>query len=187
MRTSHPFTRSIAALLLLGAATCAQAKEHEGWVYNGLSGWGSASLDELDADSFSSNPTFGYRWGDIGVEVGYGWFGDFDDEYDIGTHHIDAEASLSGWNFGVNFNHDMSERWSVQGRGGVFTWDVDGSLHDSVLASVVDFDDDGTDWYAGGSITYRTTKRSSLGLGYTHFAAGDADVDLWGLSTEFRF
>jgi hypothetical protein len=187
MRANHPLTRSLAALLLFAAASCAQAKEHEGWVYNGLSGWGSASLDGLDDSSFSSNPTIGYRWGNFGVEVGYGWFGDFEEDFDSGTHHIQTEATLRGINFGANFNHDLSDRWSLQGRAGMFTWDVDGSLDDSLLAGVVDFDDDGTDWYAGGSITYRTTKRSSVGLGYTHFAAGDADIDLWGLSTEFRF
>jgi hypothetical protein len=187
MHCKHPLTRSLAALLLLGAASCAQAKEHEGWVYNGLSGWGSASLEGLDDSSFSSNPTIGYRWGNIGVEAGYGWFGDFEEKFENGTHHIDTEATLRGFNVGANFNHDFGGKWSLQGRAGVFLWNVDGSFDDSLLSSVVDFDDDGTDWYAGGSITYQTTKRSSLGLGYTHFAAGDADIDLWGLSTEFRF
>jgi hypothetical protein len=187
MRANHLLTRSLTALLLLGAATCAQAKEHEGWVYNGLSGWGSASLDDLDDSSFSSNPTMGYRWGNFGIEVGYGWFGDFEEDLEIGAHHIETDAQLTGWNFGVNFNKDLNEKWSLQGRGGAFTWDVDGSIDDSLLSDVVDFDDDGTDWYVGGSITYQTTKRSSLGLGYTYFAAGDADVSLWGLSTEFSF
>ena len=187
MRANHPLTRSIAALLLLGAATCAQAKEHEGWVYNGLSGWGTASIEDLDDSTFSSNPTLGYRWGNIGVEAGYGWFGDFEEEFEVGNQSIRTEAKLTGFNFGMNFNKDLSEKWSLQGRGGVFTWDVDGSIDDSLLADVVDFDDDGTDWYIGASISYQTTKRTSLGLGYTYFAAGDADVSLWGLSTELRF
>jgi hypothetical protein len=185
MRANHLLTRTLAAILLFGAATCAQAKDHEGWVYNGLSGWGNADLEELDASSFSSNPNIGYRWGAIGIEVGYGWFGDFEDDFDVGASQFDVDASLGGWNAGLNFNHQFAERWSIQGRGGLFTWDVDGSIDDGTIE--VDFDDDGTDWYLGGSITFEATKRTSIGLGYTHFAAGEGDVDLWGMSTEFRF
>jgi hypothetical protein len=187
MRAKHPLLRPLAALLLIAAASGAQAKEHEGWVYNGYTGWGSASLDGLDDSSFSSNPTIGYRWGAFGVEVGYGWFGDFEEDFVNGAHEIKTEASLDGWNVGANFNHDVSEKWSIQARAGMFTWNVDGSVDDNLLPAAIDFEDDGTDWYAGASMTWQATKRSSVGLGYTHFAAGDADLDLWSLATEFRF
>ena len=174
------------SVLLLGAAGSAQAKEYRGWVYNGATGWGKASLDDLQDSNFASDSSIGYRWGGFGVEIGHAWFGNFKDSQVSGPLTIDTEASVSGWNAGLNFNHDLNERWALQLRGGLFNWDVDGSVDDNVSPRLK-FKDSGNDWYAGASVTWQWRKRSSVGLGYTHYKAGDADLDVWGVASEYRF
>jgi hypothetical protein len=161
------------------------AIEHKGWVYNGLTGSASIQEDGLGDRSLSSNSSFGYRWGRIGVEVGNGYFGEFEDEVVIGGTPFDVDTELAGWTGGVNYNRDLNARWSVQGRAGLFNWNADGHVTDD--AGRIAFEDSGTDFYAGASIDYRWSKRSSIGLAYTRFQADDASVDLWGMHSEFRF
>lgn len=180
------------ALAVLAAAFSAPAfaTEHEGWVYNGLTGMGSASADlgsgrELSDDTFSSNPNIGYRWGTFGLEAGFALFGKYERNFSgVG----DSKLKVNGWNVGANVNSDISDKWSVQGRVGVFGWNADLDF-DFVNPAIADLSasDSGNDYYAGASIDYKWSKRSSFGLGYTYFKAGDADVSLWGLHSEFRF
>jgi hypothetical protein len=173
-------------LLLLGVAVSAQAKEHQGWVYNGQTGFSRASFSGLDDSALASDSSIGYRWGDFGVELGHAWFGKFKQSTSNGTHTIDVRADFSGWNAGVNYNHDLSEKWALQLRAGLFRWDVDGSVDDNLLTAVK-FSDSGNDWYAGASVSHTWRKRSSIGLGYTHYHAGDADIDVLGIQSEYRF
>ena len=179
-------TLALAAALGLISAMPAHASEHTGWVYNGTTGEGSINEDGLKDSSLSSNPNIGYRWGSIGAELGYSFFSTFKDETVNGTLTIDTQARFKGWNAGANFNHNLSDKWSLQARAGVFAWHMEGSVDDDVLAAV-NFDDKGTNWYAGASIDYTWSKRASVGLGYSHYKAGSTDLDLWGLHSEFRF
>ena len=180
---------AVAALAALFSAPVL-ATEHEGWVYNGLSGLGDVDEDQFSDDSFSSNMNIGYSWGVVGVEVGYTFFGDFEDKVNVGNTQIKTELDVSGWNLGVNVNGDLNESWSIQGRAGVFGWDADAKVESGGLR--VDADDDGTDWYAGVSIDWNWSKRSSIGFGYTYYSVGgdddlDAGIHLYGLHSEFRF
>ena len=179
---------TLAAAVALGllSAMPAHATEHTGWIYNGLTGIGSVSEDGLKDSGLSSNSNIGYRWGPIGVELGHTFFSTFKDETVNGTLTTDTRARFKGWNAGVNLNHDLSDKWSVQARAGAFAWHVEGSVDDNVLTAVK-FDDKGSNWYAGAAIDYTWRKRSSIGLGYTHYKAGSTDLDLWGLHSEFRF
>jgi OOP family OmpA-OmpF porin len=186
MRRQLSITRSFALVLLLCGAGHAQAEEFRGWVYNGLTGWGSASRSGFDDSALASNPSLGYRWGNLGVEVGHAWFATFDDSQGSGADALDARLRMKGWTLGLDFNHDLAERWALQGRAGVFHWSGDGSLDDGV-APAVDFKDSGDDWYAGASLEWRWRKRTSLGLGYTHYRAGETDIDVWGIASEHRF
>ena len=70
-------TRTLAALLLLGLAAQAQAKEYKGFVYNGQTGWADVKYSGLEDSSLGSNSSIGYRWGVVGFEVGHVWFGTF--------------------------------------------------------------------------------------------------------------
>jgi hypothetical protein len=73
------------------------ATEHTGWVYNGNTGWGQVDEDQFDDVSFSSSTNLGYRWGIVGVEVGYAWIGEFEDKIDVGNTQIKTELDVSGW------------------------------------------------------------------------------------------
>jgi hypothetical protein len=163
------------------------ADEYKGWVYNGLTGVGSVSQDDLSDNTLASNSSIGYRWGKLGIEVGHAYFGKFEDSTEVSGSSLDVDTSVAGWNLGLTFNHnlDKSSKWSLQGRVGVFDWSADG--HVASGPTRIAFDDSGNDWYAGASIDYRWRKRSSVGLGYTWFKADQADLSVWGLHTEFRF
>jgi hypothetical protein len=177
---------SLAALLLLGVASQAQAKEFKGFVYNGQTGWASVKYSGLEDDALGSNSNIGYRWGFVGVEVGHVWFSTFEDDRHYPTADYETEADIGGWNAGLTFNSDLNDKWAVQLRAGAFNWDLDGSV-DSTLPSHLDLEDDGTDWYVGASATWNWTKRSSIGIGYTRYRADKTDIDVIGFSSEYRF
>lgn len=173
-----------AAALFSGQAL---ADEYKGWVYNGLTGAGSVNQDDLSDNALASNSSIGYRWGSLGIEVGHVYFGKFEDSTEVNGSRLNVDTSVEGWNLGVTFNRNLGKnnKWSLQGRVGVFDWSADG--HAALGPTRIAFDDSGNDWYAGGSIDYRWRKRSSVGLGYTWFKADQADISVWGLHTEFRF
>lgn len=172
------------ALALLAAVFSAPsfAAEHEGWVYNGLTGMGYASADtgfgDISDDAFTSNSNIGYRWGVVGVELGYTKFGSFRDN----TGGFDFESDLDGFNVGMTVDRNLSDKWSMQGRAGVFAWKADLDLNGANIAR-----NDGTDYYLGVSIDYNWKAKSSIGLGYTYYRADEVDVSLWGLHSEYRF
>ena len=177
-------SRTLAALLLLGLAAQAQAKEYKGVVYNGQTGFAWVSDGDLEDNAFASNSNIGYRWGFVGVEVGHAWFGKFEDSHGSSLGDVDVEARFKGWTAGLNFNTDFNDRWAGQLRAGMFAWNVDGAVTGAVTQ---DFDDDGNDWYVGASATWQWKARSSLGIGYTRDKAGDTHIDVVGLASEYRF
>ena len=170
-------------LALVSGQVC--ANEHQGWVYNGLTGWSSANDSGLSDTAFGSNSNIGYRWGTVGIEVGHTFFGTFKDSQVVSGVNVDVDSKVDGWNAGLNFNHDFDDKWSLQGRLGVFDWHDHG--HVEVAGSRVHFSDSGNDWYAGLSIDRQWRKRSAIGFGYTWYKANNARIQLWGLHTEYRF
>jgi hypothetical protein len=182
-----PIRTFLALALAASCATPALAGEHAGWVYNGMTGSATLQADHLDNGRFASNPNLGYRWGMFGVEAGYtSTFGRFQDAFVLGGARYATDAKVSGWNLGVNANHDFGKRWSVQGRAGLFAWDAETRI--TAPSGVrVSAEDSGHDWYAGASLDYAWSKKSSVGLGYARYAVGDADMDLWGMHSEYRF
>jgi hypothetical protein len=179
--------RYFVALTVLAAAFPASgiASEHKGWVYGGLTGWSTASDGDLGDGNFGSNSSIGYRWGRVGIEVGHSYFGKFNDNSVAGGIGVDVDEKIDGWNAGINFNHDLDEKWSMQGRIGVFDWHSDG--HAAAGGSRLGFSDSGSDWYAGLSVDHKWRRRSGIGLGYTYFKADNASIHLWGVHSEFRF
>jgi hypothetical protein len=186
MHRNHKMLRMLAALLLAGFASQASAEEFEGWVYDGLTGWGKASSNGFDDSAMTSNPSLGYRWGAWGVEVGHACDGTLEDSQVDGPLTIDAGQRIHGWTVGVDFNHDLAERWSLRARAGWFAWDAKTQFDDHVGPDL-EFDDSGDDWYAGATLQWQWRKTTSLGIGYTHYNAGDTDVDVVGFSSEYRF
>src|SRR3982750_2164398 len=107
MRRKFPI--ALSAILLLGFGGTAGAEEFHGWVYNGLTGWGRASSTGFDDTALGSNPSLGSRWGALGVELGYGGVGKFEDSRHDGTLDLDARQRVQGWTAGLDFNHDLAE------------------------------------------------------------------------------
>jgi opacity protein-like surface antigen len=204
-------TMLVLGLLAALGSAAAPAAEHTGWVYDGLIGSGSTSENNVAGsgfrfsdNAFSSNANIGYRWGWFGVEAGYSYFDKFKDSFTVpngfgGSTTFGVDTKVRGWNAGVNLNHNFTENWSVQGRGGVFGWDTKSSVSDGFTQ--LRQTDNGTDWYAGASLDYSFDadsgwlSHSSLGLGYTYYkisgntfsAALSPHINMWGLHSEFRF
>jgi len=186
MRRCTPFPLSLFALALAGACAHAQAAEYKGWVYNGLTGWGTASAAGLEDSGLASNPDFGYRWGRFGVEAGPAWFAELKESHEAGIDMIDTRVKLSGWNAGMNFNHDLGDKWALLLRAGLFNWNLEGKV-DEHLGPVSKFTDSGNDWYAGAAVHWHWRKRTDVGFGYTRYRAGDGNLDVWGIASEHRF
>jgi hypothetical protein len=181
-----PIPRALVAILLLGLAGQAGAAEFRGWVYDGLTGWSRAENSGFGDSALASNPSLGYRWGTLGVELGHAWFGKYEDSQDIGATTFDVQQRVKGWTAGLNFNHDLAPRWSMQARAGLFDWSAESRLEDGVSPALKS-KDDGKDWYAGAAIKWQWHKYTDLGLGFTHYKAGDTGINVVGLATEHRF
>ena len=188
--------RSPLALLALAVALspAAFAAEHDGWVYNGLTGAASFEEGGVDDTAFGSSSAFGYRWGEFGVDVGYTGFGTFEDKLSSATGSVKLEADVGGWTAGITANANLNDSWSIQGRLGAYGWNADGEVKSGTTR--VAFDDDGVDWYAGVSLDYnwswnqKWAKRASIGLGVTNYRLGGdvgTNIMLVGLHSEFRF
>jgi hypothetical protein len=175
---------ALAAVAALFSTPVFATADFQGWAYNGMTGWGSFDGNHIKDSGWASNPTIGYRWGTFGIDAGYAWFGNFQDK--VGNVKVDFD--LGGWTAGVNVNGDLSDKWAVQGRVGVFGWDA--SAHTNVAGVRVKESDNGTDYYIGVAIDYNFTKRYSLGLGYAYYNVGgaaNASVGVFGVTSEFRF
>ena len=98
----------------------------------------------------------------------------------------DVQQRVKGWTAGVDFSHDFAPRWSMQARAGLFAWDVETRLDDGA-SPTLEAKDKGNDWYAGASVEWQWRKRTSFGLGFTRYKAGDTGINVVGLATEHRF
>jgi hypothetical protein len=161
------------------------AREHQGWTYDGLTGGGWISDNDLSDTALASTSNLGYRWGAVGFEVGHVYFGTFEDSSTFSGTTVNVDSHIDGWTVGLNATHDINEKWSVQGRIGVFDWNAEG--HVASGASRVRFSDSGNDWYLGASIDHKWRKHSDIGFGYTYFKVNDANIGLWGVHSEYRF
>src|SRR4249919_3203451 len=104
----------VLALLAATLPGSVAASEYKGWVYEGLTGWSSASEGDLSDSNFGSNSSIGYRWGRVGIEVGHGFFGKFNDSEFVSGINVDVDDKIDGWTAGINVNHDLDEKWSAQ-------------------------------------------------------------------------
>lgn len=181
------------AAMLAGAPSAFAAGE--GWFVAARAGSGSVDENVLDDSDTALGASGGYRWGWLGLEVGYvdfgAWHKDFpgflEDDTPITAVSI---AELQGWTVGVNARAQLSPKWSLTGRAGVFDWDTN-AFTDVPTFARVDLDDSGTDWYAGVGVAYSITERFDLGVAYDHYRAnGDAfdlSPDVFSATAELRF
>ena len=150
--------------------------------------------DQLDDSDTTLALTGGYRWGWLGVEVGYADFGAYEEDFrgfleDDTPITVISIAELQGWTAGLNVRAPLSDKWSLTGRAGVFAWDTN-AFTDVPTFDRIDLDDDGTDWYAGIGVAYSVTEKFDLGLAYDHYRASgdyfDLAPDVFSATAEFR-
>jgi opacity protein-like surface antigen len=194
MKKNNTFLALLAGAALLAAPIVASA-DSDGFFLGARAGHGSVDEDQLDDSDTTLALTGGYRWGWIGVEVGYADFGGYrqsfqgflDDDTPVSGRTI---AELQGWTAGVNARGQLSDKWSITGRAGVFAWDTN-AFTDIDTFDRADFDEDGTDWYAGVGVSYSFTEKFDIGLAYDHYRASgdvlDLSPDVFSLTTEVRF
>jgi len=183
----------VGAALLAGPSMALAAGE--GWFVGARAGSGSVDEDVLDDSDTTLAFSGGYRWNWLGIELGYVDFGAWDKDFpgflDNGTPiTANSVAELQGWTAGLNARAQLSPKWSLTGRAGLFRWDSN-AFTDVPTFARVDLDDSGTDWYAGVGVSYSLTERFDLGLSYDHYRANgdtfDLSPDVFSVTTEFRF
>lgn len=181
------------AAMLAGAPSAFAAGE--GWFVAGRAGSGSVDENVLDDSDTALGISGGYRWGWLGLEVGYldfgSWSRDFqgflEDDTPITARSV---AALQGFTVGVNARAPLSPKWSLTGRAGVFDWDSDAFTDVQTLARI-DLGESGTDWYAGVGVAYSVTDNFDLGIAYDRYRANgdtfDLTTDAFSATAEFRF
>jgi hypothetical protein len=185
MNSSYLRVLGLAALMATSGAAAS------GWETSGYTGLGYIDEGNLDDDSFASNLSVVYRFTDtLGVEGGYATFGEFENKFNTIEGRASIEADIDGFNLGLNFMTDLSDKWVVTGRIGLWMWDGDTTLKIPGSATLKG-EDDGTDLYAGAGFGYWVTPRFYAGLGVTYFNVdvdgSDTGIVLAGLKTGVRF
>ena len=183
----------VGAALLAGPTVAFAAGE--GWFVGARAGHGSVDEDQLDDSDTTLAFSGGYRWNWLGIELGYVDFGGYHEQFpgfleDDTPITATTLAELQGWTVGVNARAQLSDRWSLTGRAGAFAWDTN-AFTDVPTLPRANFDEDGTDWYAGVGVAYSINDRFDLGLAYDHYRANgdvlDLSPDVFSVTTEFRF
>lgn len=194
MNKKNTILSFLAGAAMLACAPSAFAAG-EGWFVAARAGSGSVDENVLDDSDTALGVSGGYRWGWLGLEVGYvdfgSWSRDFqgflEDDTPITAVSV---AELQGWTVGVNARAQLSPKWSLTGRAGVFDWNTN-AFTDVPTFARADLDESGTDWYAGVGVAYSVTERFDLGVAYDHYNANgdvfDLSPDVLSATAEFRF
>ncbi len=184
-------TKSLLVMLGIASLVAAGPASANGFFTDSYTGLGYVDEDEVDDETFSSHFSVGYAFSENwGAEIGYVSFGDFEGSSD----GIDGSLELDGFSAGINLFAPLDNDWYIGGHGGAWFWDGEVELSDGT--TTIEFDDDGTDFYAGVSVGYNFFERWSAGLGFTYYGydvTGDDDADfdsgvyIVGFHTHYRF
>ncbi len=188
--------------LALATAGCAvlpaahAADDHDGFFINGNAGQSNLSKNGYDDNDTGYGANVGYRWAVspsvlLGVEGGYTDLGSFSPKSGLSAASTPiGDASIKGWNLGVNGHFNLTDNWYLSGRTGFFRADLKGGYLDGTGVPVR-VDDNSNKWYAGAGFGYDFNSNVSVGLNYDYYKADKAglkvDPDLVSLSAEYRF
>jgi long-subunit fatty acid transport protein len=138
---------------------------------------GGDSISDSGSLSYGKSTAFGigggYQFNEyVALEVGYRNHGEAVDKYvDEFGDNINTAVETKAVNFSVKAIYPFSESFSINGRIGLASWDLDISSTDSSVPDEVDlFSKSGNDifWALGG--TYSFNENVSLGLEYASLA-----------------
>jgi opacity protein-like surface antigen len=186
------FAIALATAGLAASPALSHAADAGGFFINGNIGESS-----LDHGPYNDNDTgymgnIGYRWAlnpsvALGIEGGYTDLGKFAPRN--GQEGLE-DASIKGWNLGVNGHFNFTPEWYVSGRFGWFGSDLKGQYYDANDA-IVTVDGTANKYYVGAGIGYDFSNNFSLGLNYDYYKANknglNLDPSLVSVSGEFRF
>jgi len=192
----------LAALFAVAIGTASQSLLAQG-LYLGA-GVGQANVDiECDLDiSCSADDSdtvfkifggwkFTPNWA---VELAYVEGGEYTasgTDSSLGT--ADAKIDVSGFNLAALGILPISEKFSVQGKVGIFFWDQDATANSTVFGSE-SFSESGNDPMFGVGATWNFSKQFGLLVEYEKFldvgnkdTTGESDVDVLSASLVFNF
>lgn len=191
--------KQFTALALCVAAAClatsAQAKDLTGWFINGGAGSAhyEASYDGVSGTesdtSFQVNA--GWRSRFIGIEGGYVDLGSVS-----GNDGVGDSASISGKGFtlGLNGHFNLTDKWYISARVGLFRWIVDARVDaaDGTGGTVhLSGSENGVNGYAGVGTGIDFNCHWSLGVNFDYYQIQkhgvDIDTKVYSANLEYRF
>jgi OmpA-OmpF porin, OOP family len=184
---------TLAVALTLGTASAAALANGNAFV-NANVGYSDYNINNKDSFAFpgvSANERtrdpagairVGYRWNsvvDYGVEVGYGYLGQYRLTASDGSYGIRETQKNRGFLLGGNLNYNITENWYVSARAGWFrgrnTYNTTGYSAYSAGSITTRGTTTNTGEYFGVGAGYNFNKNFSLGLAYdTYHTPGSA-------------
>lgn len=169
-----------------------------GFFVNGNVGRSDLNKQGIYNDSdFGYSANVGYRWAispsvAVGVEGGYTDLGSFQV-----MHYQDPfgnlglpQASVDGWNLGVNGRLNLSPNWYLSARGGFFRADAE-ALHYGSGGELINVKATSNKYYAGAGFGYNVSSNISVGLNYDYYKIDGNGLNLQpnmvSVSAEYRF
>ena len=123
---------ALASAGLLALPTASHAAEKGGFFINGNVGQSDYSQGVYDDDDTGYGVNLGYRWAlapsfALGVEGGYTDLGQWSPRA-VEDRELVRDSELKGWTAGVNAHLNLSDRWYLSGRTGLFRADTKGDI-----------------------------------------------------------
>jgi OOP family OmpA-OmpF porin/outer membrane immunogenic protein len=179
------------------ALPAAQAADNSGFFINGNIGQSNLSKGIYDGNDTGYGANIGYRWAVapsflLGVEGGYADLGSFAPR----SFSNISNASLKGWNAGINAHWNLTNNWYLSGRTGYFRGNLKGSYVTAfdpttniyVVSSV---NGNNNNWYTGAGFGYDFNNNLSVGLNYDYYKSSKSGLNLSpslvSVSAEYRF
>lgn len=156
---------------------------------------GFTSATDIDDDDTGYKAFVGWQFHkNFAVELGYVDLGEYDIDTNITaptTAAYSGDAEVDGFALSLVGSYPVTEKFSVLGRVGAYTWDVDSDGSTTVGATLVnlDVDDDGTDINFGVGAQYDFNKNFGLRAEYEVFSdVGDEDdINFLSAGIVYRF
>lgn len=175
--------KPLVMILGIGLVSLPVAGQTENYWYVGA-GVGLSDIDEsgIDDDDNAFKLFGGIRINKFfALEAAYVDLGELEGDAVVGGPSNELE--VEGVGIGVTGSYPLTEKFSVQGKVGVYFWDLD------VNGTIADrFNDDSdNDNFYGAGVSYRLNKKVSLIGEWERYEIEDFDIDLFSASVSYSF